>query len=69
MLEEVMRIREQIRKRRENKMKTIVLKTIIVTLMIFLSSTVYAGCWYDGKEYPTGSQVNGRTCGYDGYWR
>lgn len=44
----------------------------IVTLTLFfvlISSWGYAGCWYEGQEYPTGSVVGSYECGSDGYWK
>ena len=51
-------------------MKTATLKITIVTLLlIFLASMAYATCSYKGKDYPAGSKVGSKVCGYDGYWR
>jgi len=51
-------------------MKNTFLKTTITTfLLIFLASTVFATCYYNGKEYPTGARVGSKVCGYDGYWK
>lgn len=51
-------------------MKTITLKTAIVTLLIiFFASFTHAGCWYKGKEYTTGTRIGSKVCGQDGYWR
>lgn len=45
-------------------MKTI----ILIALFVFLSSTVYAVCMYEGKEYPTDTEIESMVCGSDGYW-
>ncbi|MFT5702048.1 MAG: hypothetical protein ACI8ZB_004953 [Desulforhopalus sp.] len=51
-------------------MKTIILKiNIISMLLLFISSSVNATCWYDGREYPTGTRIGTKVCQYDGYWR
>lgn len=51
-------------------MKTTTLKITVVTLLLlFFASTAHAKCWYNGREYPTGSQIGSKVCGYDGYWR
>jgi hypothetical protein len=45
------------------------MKTIILTLLlVIISATVYAGCMYEGKEYPTGTVKGSKVCGPDGYW-
>lgn len=41
---------------------------ILIVLFVILSSTVYAGCMYEGQEYPAGTEIAGMVCGVDGYW-
>ncbi|MCP3891963.1 MAG: hypothetical protein GY702_24305 [Desulfobulbaceae bacterium] len=50
-------------------MKTLIKTLIFSLLFVIFSSTVYAGCWYDGKEYSSGQRVGSKICGSDGYWR
>jgi hypothetical protein len=57
-------INRQIRNKEECEMKTI----IVIVLFVILSSTAYAGCMYEGKEYPTGTEIGSMVCGSDGYW-
>jgi hypothetical protein len=46
------------------------MKIVTLTLLfVLISSWVYAGCWYEGQEYQTGSVVGAYECGSDGYWK
>jgi len=45
----------------------IVLLLIISILMV--SNLVFADCEYNGRMYPPGTTINGKTCQTDGSWR
>ena len=46
------------------------MKVMLLTIiLIVLSSSVYAGCWYKDTLYPTGTVIGDMICGADGYWR
>ena len=36
---------------------------------VFVTQSVAAVCYYEGRPYPTGAQVNGYTCQADGSWK
>ncbi|GFE72133.1 hypothetical protein [Chroococcus sp. FPU101] len=38
-------------------------------LMIVTTSAAYADCIYDGKTYPTGTDLGGLICQPDGTWK
>jgi len=43
---------------------------INITLLFFLFvGQAFAGCLYQGKEFPTGTVINGLECQKDGKWK
>ena len=50
-------------------MKILILLSVLVFSTLMCSTTAYAGCFLDGKEYPVGVRMGEYICGADGYWR
>ena len=49
-------------------MKTI--GTLAVLLFLIISAEAALGdCYYQGRRYPTGTNINGVVCQADGTWR
>jgi hypothetical protein len=49
-------------------MKTILFVSAML-LTITLATPVFAGCLYNGKEYPTGARVGPLVCTSNGTWQ
>ncbi len=49
-------------------MKTIAMLMFLVFLVVS-ASTALADCLYNGRSYPTGTNINGVVCQSDGTWR
>ena len=50
----------------EPTMKAFILALI---LGIFIAPKAYADCEFDGKTYPTGTEIGGLICQPDGTWK
>lgn len=42
---------------------------LLLVTGLCVAQSVAAVCYYDGRPYPTGAQVNGYTCQADGTWK
>ena len=49
-------------------MKTIVTLVVLVCLAVS-AGTALADCFYNGRWYPTGTNIGGVVCQPDGTWR
>jgi hypothetical protein len=48
-------------------MKAIATLTVLV-LLLFAAGSALADCVYDGRSYPTGTNIGGVICQPDGTW-
>jgi len=42
---------------------------LLLVAGLLVAQSAAAVCYYDGRPYPTGAQVNGYTCQADGTWK
>jgi len=47
------------------------MRRLLASIFVFAAccSIAWADCQYNGRYYPTGTQIAGKTCQADGSWR